>query len=55
MYIENYSLILDINLILMTIRIMFKKESTEGFAEDADVLSVNSQEVQHIKAQKETV
>ena len=33
MYIENYSLILDIKLILMTIRIMFKKESTEGFVE----------------------
>ncbi len=31
MYIENYSLILDIKLILMTIRILFKKESTEGF------------------------
>ena len=33
MYIENYSLLLDIKLILMTIRIMFKKESTEGFVE----------------------
>ena len=33
MYIENYSLILDIKLILMTVRIMFKKESTEGFGE----------------------
>ena len=31
MYIENYSLMLDIRLILMTIRIMLKKESTEGF------------------------
>lgn len=31
MYIENYSLLLDIKLILMTIRIMLKKESTEGF------------------------
>ncbi len=31
MYIENYSLILDIKLILMTIRIMLTKESTEGF------------------------
>lgn len=30
MYIENYSLMLDIKLILMTIRIMLKKESTEG-------------------------
>ena len=31
MYIENYSLLLDIKLILMTIRIILKKESTEGF------------------------
>lgn len=31
MYIENYSLMLDIKLILMTLRIMLKKESTEGF------------------------
>ena len=31
MYIENYSLIQDIKLILMTARILFKKESTEGF------------------------
>jgi len=31
MYIENYSILLDIKLILMTVRILFKKESTEGF------------------------
>ena len=31
MYIENYSFIGDIKLILMTLRILFKKESTEGF------------------------
>ena len=30
MYIENYSLMLDIKLILMTVRIMLKKDSTEG-------------------------
>ena len=30
-YIENYSLLLDLKLIFMTVRILFKKESTEGF------------------------
>ncbi len=38
MYIENYSFLLDIKLVLMTIRIVFKKESTEGFDK---VLSVD--------------
>ena len=31
MYIENYSLLLDIKLILLTLRVMLKKDSTEGF------------------------
>ena len=30
MYIENYSLMMDIKLIILTLRIMFSKESTEG-------------------------
>lgn len=34
MYIQNYSLLLDIKLILMTIKIMFMKESTEGVDEN---------------------
>ena len=34
MYIENYSILLDIKLILMTVQTMFKKESTEGFDRD---------------------
>ncbi len=31
LYIENYSFLLDIKLIVMTVRILLKKESTEGF------------------------
>ena len=31
MYIEKYSLLLDIKLMLMTLQIMVRKESTEGF------------------------
>ena len=34
MYIENYSLLLDIKLILMTLQIMLRKESTEGFKQE---------------------
>ena len=34
LYIEKYSLILDIKLILMTLQIMLRKESTEGFKEE---------------------
>lgn len=33
MYIQNYSILLDLKLILMTIKIIFMKESTEGFDE----------------------
>lgn len=35
MYVQNYSLMLDLKLILMTIKIIFMKESTEGF-QDSD-------------------
>lgn len=35
MYIQNYSILLDIKMILMTIKIIFMKESTEGF-KDSD-------------------
>ena len=42
MYIENYSILLDIKLILMTVRIILKKESTEGFDK---VISVSSEDL----------
>ena len=37
MYIENYSFLLDLKLILMTVKVMFMKESTEGFDVGKDV------------------
>lgn len=37
MYIENYSILLDIKLILLTLRIILKKESTEGFEMQAEL------------------
>lgn len=39
MYIEDYSILLDLRLILMTIRILFSKESTEGFDKTTTVES----------------
>lgn len=37
MYIENYSLMLDIKLIFMTVRILFSKEATEGFEKEEEI------------------
>lgn len=34
MYIQNYSLLLDIEIIFKTVKIIFMKESTEGFSEE---------------------
>ena len=44
MYIENYSLMLDVKLIMLTLRVIFSKDSTEGF-EQAAILEQQSQEV----------
>ena len=37
MYIENYSLMLDVKLIFMTVRILFSKEATEGFGSEEEI------------------
>ena len=33
-YIANYSLLLDIQILLMTVKVIFMKESTEGFQKE---------------------
>ena len=53
MYIENYSLLLDIKLILMTVRIVFKKESTEGFNERYEMEQKKAQMLDHIHKEHE--
>lgn len=39
-YIRNYSLFLDLRLILMTPKIMFMKESTEGIMKEKDTKEI---------------
>ena len=51
MYIENYSLLLDIKLLILTVKIIFSKESTEGI----DVAEMNKERVEEIiRNQKQT-
>ncbi len=49
MYIENYSLLLDIKLILMTVRILLKKESTEGFDKIEELDRLKEEELRKIE------
>ncbi len=49
MYIENYSLLLDIKLIILTLRIIFSKDSTEG----ADVAEENQRKAEALLAEAE--
>lgn len=54
MYIENYSILLDIKLILMTIRILFSKESTEGFEKQQENEQLLQEMLKEIKEEEET-
>lgn len=38
MYIQNYSVLLDIEILFKTVKILFEKESTEGFSEEASAM-----------------
>lgn len=53
MYIENYSLMLDIKLIMLTLRIMFSKESTEGFDQAAIVERQSQEALEQMKKEEE--
>lgn len=53
MYIENYSFVLDIKLILMTIRIMLQKESTEGFDKAEETERLTEEVLQQLHDQRE--
>ncbi len=48
MYIENYSLLLDLKLIILTIKIMFSKDSTEGI----DIAEQNKALIEEIAAKE---
>ena len=34
MYIQNYSLMMDVGIIFKTVKVLFMKESTEGFSRE---------------------
>lgn len=52
MYIENYSFMLDIKLILMTLRVMLKKESTEGFDKAEELERLKQETLERIQKEK---
>ena len=51
LYIENYSILLDIKLILTTIRIMFQRDSTEGFEKSAETEELAKKYAEELKKQ----
>jgi exopolysaccharide biosynthesis polyprenyl glycosylphosphotransferase len=49
-YIENYSLLLDLKLIFKTIKIMFMKESTEGFEKTDSIRDINNDSLKQFES-----
>lgn len=53
MYIENYSFLLDIKLIILTMRIIFSKESTEGIDKVQEIQERTDELLRDIERRKE--
>ena len=53
MYIENYSLLLDIKLIILTLRIIFSKDSTEGIDKAAENQKLAEELIQELDKEQE--
>lgn len=53
MYIQNYSLLLDIEILFKTVKILFAKESTEGFPQEVSAAMEQKTEVMDWKSMKE--
>lgn len=55
MYIEKYSLMLDLKLILLTIRVMLKKDSTEGFDKLDDMQGKRNEVLSELEKEEQAV
>ena len=55
MYVENYSFFNDLKLILMTLRILLKKESTEGFDKTEELERRTQEFLQQMEQDKTNV
>ena len=51
-YIEDYSLLLDLKLVILTFKILFMKESTEGFEKEASNVSKRDNDSENSKERK---